>query len=165
MNEIKCPSCGKTFGIDPSSFQEILGQIKNEEFNNQLQERLLLAEEDNKKRIEILKQELKIKLMEENRIKETKIQTLESKLNVVEEQKLNALNDLKNQATNKINSQNNELIQLKDEIKNQSLISELSLKNKVNEAVTNLEKENSSLTNSIEKMRLEQSINEILIEE
>ncbi len=33
MKEIKCPSCGKAFGIDPSSFQEILGQIKNEEFN------------------------------------------------------------------------------------------------------------------------------------
>jgi len=60
---------------------------------------------------------------------------------------------------------NNELIKLKDEIKNQSLISELSLKNKVSEAVTNLEKENSSLTNSIEKMRLEHSINEKLIEE
>ena len=45
------------------------------------------------------------------------------------------------------------------------MISELSLKNKVNEAVTNLEKENSSLINSIEKMKLEQSINEKLIEE
>jgi len=60
---------------------------------------------------------------------------------------------------------NNELIKLKEEIKNQSLISELSLKNKISEAVTNLEKENSSLTNSIEKMKLEHSINEKLIEE
>jgi len=165
MKEIKCPSCGKTFAIDQSSFQEILGQIKNEEFNKQIQERLLLAEEDNKKRIEILKQELKIKLMEENRIKETKIQTLESKLNVVEEQKLNALNELKNQSTNKINFLNNEINKLREDINKQSVISELSLKNKVNEAVNNLEKENSNLINSIEKLKLEQSINEKLIEE
>jgi len=165
MKEIKCPSCGKTFAIDQSSFQEILGQIKNEEFNNQIQERLLLAEEDNKKRIEILKQELKIKLMEENRIKETKIQTLESKLNVVEEQKLNALNELKNQSSNKINFLNNEINKLREDINKQSLISELSLKNKVNEAVNHLEKENSNLINSIEKLKLEQSINEKLIEE
>ena len=165
MKEIKCPSCGKTFAIDQSSFQEILGQIKNEEFNKQLQERLLLAEEDNKKRIEILKQELKIKLMEENRIKETKIQTLESKLNVVEEQKLNALNELKNQSTNKINFLNNEINKLREDINKQSVISELSLKNKVNEAVNHLEKENSNLINSIEKLKLEQSINEKLIEE
>ncbi len=165
MKDIKCPSCGKTFRIDPSSFEEILLQIKDEEFNKQIKERLILAEEDNKKALEILKRELKIQLIQQNRIKESEIQTLESKLKIAEEKKTNALNDLKNQATNKINSLNNELIKLKDEIKNQSLISELSLKNKISEAVTNLEKENSSLTNSIEKMKLEYSINEKLIEE
>ena len=165
MKDIKCPSCGKTFQIDPSSFEEILLQIKDEEFNKQVKERLLLAEKDNKKALEIVKRELKIQLIEQERIKETEIHALESKLNLAEEKKTNALNDLRNQATNKINSLNNELTKLKDEIKNQSLISELSLKNKVNEAITKLEKENSSLTNSIEKMRLEQSINEKLIEE
>ncbi len=165
MKDIKCPSCGKTFRIDPSSFEEILLQIKDEEFNKQIKERLILAEEDNKKALEILKRELKIQLIEQNRIKESEIQTLESKLKIAEEKKTNALNDLKNQATNKINSLNNELVKLKDEIKTQSLISELSLKNKVSEAVNNLEKENSSLTNSIEKMKLKHSINEKLIEE
>ena len=165
MKDIKCPSCGKTFQIDPSSFEEILHQIKDEEFNKQIKERLLLAEEDNKKSLEIIKRELKIQLIEQNRIKENEIQVLESKLNIAEEKKINALNDLRNQATNKINSLNNELNKLKDEIKNQSLISELSLKNQVNEAVTNLEKENSSLINSIEKIRLEQAINEKSIEE
>ena len=165
MKDIKCPSCGKTFRIDPSSFEEILLQIKDEEFNKQIKERLLLAEKDNKKSLEILKRELEIKLIEQNRIKENEIKVLESKLNIAEEKKTSALNDLKNQATNKINSLNNELENLKNEIKNQSLISELSLKNKVNEAVANLEKENSSLTNSIEKIRLENSINEKLIEE
>ena len=165
MKDIKCPSCGKTFRIDPSSFEEILHQIKDEEFNKQLKERLLLAEEDNKKSLEILKKELKIQLIDQNRVKENEIQSLESKLIIAEEKKTNALNDLRNQANNKINSLNNELSKLKDELKNQSLVSELSLKNKVNEAVINLEKENSSLTNSIEKMKLEQSINEKLIEE
>ncbi|KGG04539.1 hypothetical protein EU99_0333 [Prochlorococcus marinus str. MIT 9321] len=165
MKDIKCPSCGKTFRIDPSSFEEILLQIKDEEFNKQIKERLTLAEEDNKKALEILKRELKIQLIEQNRIKESEIQTLESKLKIADEKKTNALNDLKNQATNKINSLNNELVKLKDEIKTQSMISELSLKNKVSEAVNNLEKENSSLTNCIEKMKLEHSINEKLIEE
>ena len=165
MKDLKCPSCGKTFQIDPSSFEEILLQIKDEEFNKQVKERLILAEEDNKKALEILKRELKIQLIEQERIKETEVHALKSKLNLAEEKKTSALNELRNQASNKINSLNNELTKLKDEIKNQSLISELSLKNKVNEAITKLEKENSSLTNSIEKMRLEKSINEKLIEE
>ena len=165
MKDIKCPSCGKTFRIDPSSFEEILLQIKDEEFNKQIKERLFLAEEDNKKAIEILKSEFKIQLIEQNRIKETEIQSLESKLTIAEEKKAAALNELKNQATNKINSLNNELNKLKNEFKNQSLIASMSLKNKVNEAVTKLEKENSALTNSIEKMQLQNSINEKLIEE
>ena len=101
--------------------------------------------------------ELKFKLLEQNSIKEKKIQSLESKLNFAEEQKLNALNELNNQSKSKINLLNNELNKLREDIAKQSIISELSLKNKVNEAVTTLEKENSSLKNSIEKFRLEQS--------
>ena len=165
MKDIKCPSCGKTFRIDPSSFQEILLQIKDEEFNKQIEERLKLAEEDKNKGIEIAKQELKIKLMEDRQKKDTKIQDLESKLNIAEEKKLNELNELKNKATNKINLLNNEVIKLKEDIKRQSVISDLSSKNKVIEAVNSLEKEKTLLINSIEKMKLEQSINEREIEE
>ena len=165
MKDIKCPSCGKTFRIDPSSFQEILLQIKDEEFNKQIEERLKLAEEDKNKGIEIAKQELKIKLMEDRQKKDTKIQDLESKLNIAEEKKLNELNELKNKATNKINLLNNEVIKLKEDIERQSVISDLSSKNKVIEAVNNLEKEKAILINSIEKMKLEQSINEREIEE
>ncbi len=165
MKDIKCPSCGKTFKIESSSFEEILLQIKDEEFNKQIEERLKLAEEDKNKGIEIAKQELKIKLMEDRQKKDAKIQDLESKLNIAEEKKLNALNELKNKATNKINLLNNEVIKLKEDIERQSVISDLSAKNKVIEAVNSLEKEKSSLINSIEKMKLEQSINEREIEE
>lgn len=165
MKDIKCPSCGKTFRIDPSSYQEILLQIKDEEFNKQIEERLKLAEEDKNKGIEIAKQELKIKLMEDRQKKDTKIQELESKLNIAEEKKLNELNELKNKATNKINLLNNEVIKLKEDIERQSVISDLSSKNKVIEAVNSLEKEKTLLINSIEKMKLEQSINEREIEE
>ncbi len=165
MKDIKCPSCGKTFRIDPSSFEEILLQIKDEEFNKQIEERLKLAEEDKYKGIEIAKQELKIKLMEERQKKDTKIQDLESKLHIAEEKKFNALNELKNKATNKINLLNNEVIKLKEDIERESLISDLSSKNKVIEAVNSLEKEKSSLINSIEKMKLEQSIKERKLEE
>ncbi len=165
MNDIKCPSCGKTFKIDPSSFEEILRQIRDDEFNKQINERLLLVEKENKKSIEIIKQESKMALIEQNQRNQNEIQDLKSELNLVEEKKINTLNELKNQASNQIHNLKNELITLKEDLKRQSIISELSLKNKVSEAVNSLEKENSALTNSIEKMRLEKSINEKLIEE
>jgi len=128
MKDIKCPSCGKTFRIDPSSFEEILTQIKDEEFNKQLKERLKLAEEDKRKGIEIAKQELKIKALEEIQRKETRIKDLESKLNFEEEKKVHAINQLRNESSNKINILNNQIMTLKESIDKQSLITELSLK-------------------------------------
>ena len=106
-----------------------------------------MAEEDKKKGIEIAKQELKIQLIEDRQKKDAKIQDIESRLNIAEEKKTNALNELKNKASNKINLLNNEVNKLKDDIERQSIISNLSLKNKVNEAVNNLEKEKTALIN------------------
>ena len=81
MKDIRCPSCGKNFRIDPTSFEEILHQIKDEEFKRQLNERLTLAEEDKRKEIELAKNELRIQLLEDSQKKESRIQALESKLN------------------------------------------------------------------------------------
>ena len=87
MKEIKCPSCGKHFRIDQTSFDEILLQIKDEEFSKQLNERLKLAEEDKKNGIEIAKQELRIELLKDKQKKDTEIQILASKLNIAEQKK------------------------------------------------------------------------------
>ena len=51
MKDIRCSSCGKTFKIDPSNFDQLLSQIKNDEFNKQIDERLILPK---KRRIEKL---------------------------------------------------------------------------------------------------------------
>ena len=58
MKDIRCPSCGKTFKIDPSSFDEILTQIKNEEFLNQVNERIKFVEEEKSKEIELAKKQM-----------------------------------------------------------------------------------------------------------
>ena len=76
-----------------------------------------MAEEDNKKALEILKREFKIQLIEQNRIKENEIKRLKQLTNS-EDKKKNALNDLRNQIQIKLIF-NNELNKLKDEIKNQ----------------------------------------------
>ena len=165
MKDIKCPSCGKNFRIDPSSFEEILHQIKDQEFTRQLNERLDLAEEDKRKEIELARNELRIQLLSDSQKKESKIQDLQSKLNTAEEQKTNALNQLNDKANNKINLLNIELEKLKEDKEKQELINKLSLKNQINEAVSNLEQEKSLLINEIDKMKLKQSINEKLIED
>ena len=96
MKDIKCPSCGKTFKIDPSNFDELLSQIKNEEFNNQINERLNLAEKDKNKEIELIKTELKLERIKEKKEMEKTIISLQSKLNLIDKDKLNELNSLRN---------------------------------------------------------------------
>lgn len=40
MNEIKCPNCGKTFKVDESNYAAILMQVKNHEFEKEVEEKL-----------------------------------------------------------------------------------------------------------------------------
>ena len=67
MKDIKCPSCGKTFKIDQSNFDQLLSQIKNDEFNKQINERLDFAEKDKNKEIELVKKELKLVMIKEKK--------------------------------------------------------------------------------------------------
>ena len=73
MKDIKCPNCGKTFKIDPSSFDEILSQIKNEEFSNQVNERIKFVEEEKSKEIELAKKQMQLRMVIEKKDMEKKI--------------------------------------------------------------------------------------------
>lgn len=46
MHEIKCPHCRRTFTIDEAGYADIVKQIRDNEFDKQLDERLDLAEQD-----------------------------------------------------------------------------------------------------------------------
>ena len=46
MNEIICPHCGKAFKIDEAGYADILKQVRDSEFEQQLHERLELAEKE-----------------------------------------------------------------------------------------------------------------------
>lgn len=40
MAELKCPNCGKTFKVDDTSYADILNQVRNKEFDDELHSRL-----------------------------------------------------------------------------------------------------------------------------
>ena len=52
MSEISCPHCKKAFQVDESGYAEILKQVRNEEFEQQLHERLELAERETLAKLE-----------------------------------------------------------------------------------------------------------------
>ena len=44
MNEIKCPHCGQVFTVDESGYAALLNQVRDHEFQRELNERISLAE-------------------------------------------------------------------------------------------------------------------------
>lgn len=165
MKDISCPSCGKKFRIDPSSYDELLSQIKDEEFNKQINERLKLAEEDKIKAIEIAKQTIKLELLKENTKNEKQIQILESQLLIAEQNKNSAIEKLKNESDIKINLLSAQVKRIKGEMETKAEIEELKLKNDLSVSLSDLEKEKQELKNTLEKIKLEKSISEKSIED
>ena len=164
MREIKCPSCGKNFKIDPSNFDQLLTQIKNEEFNKQIEERLHLAKKEKNKEIELIKTELKLEMIKEKKEMEKTIISLQSKLNLIDKDKLNELNSLRNESEKKINNLNTKIEKLNNEIKNQAETLELSKEKEIINALSKVEEEKIELRISLEKIKQEKNDSEKALE-
>ena len=80
MHEIVCPHCTKAFKIDEAGYAEILKQVRDEAFEQQLHERLELAEKDKAREVELAASNVRIEMQKANASKELEIQELKSKL-------------------------------------------------------------------------------------
>jgi hypothetical protein len=65
MNEIKCPNCGKVFQIDESSYESIVKQIRDHEFEKEITTREKQFEQDKENAVKIAEAKTKEKLIEE----------------------------------------------------------------------------------------------------
>jgi hypothetical protein len=84
MQEIICPHCDKAFKIDESSYADILKQVRDSEFDEQLHQRLELAEKEKENAIKLTKSELGTEMYKTTAAKDTEIQELKAKLNASE---------------------------------------------------------------------------------
>ena len=147
MNEIICPNCHKAFKIDETDFADIVKQIRDHEFTEELHKReeFLRAEKES------------AVLLAEERIKNTLKDALNKK-----ESEIIALKSGKELELAKLESQKDtELAELKAKV--QSAETEKMLA--INEAVTKIEKERNKLATEIiikdsEKQQLESSLKE-----
>ena len=80
MHEIKCPHCGKTFTIDEAGYAEIVKQVRDNEFEKQLHERLKLANQDKQKALELAEAKAAAVLQRVASAKDTEIQALKAQL-------------------------------------------------------------------------------------
>lgn len=89
MHEIICPHCDKAFKIDESGYADILKQVRDSEFEQQLHERLDLAEKDKLNAIELAKSKAGNEMQKASAAKDAEIQELKNKLDSIQlEQKV-----------------------------------------------------------------------------
>lgn len=84
MHEIICPSCKKAFKIDEAGYADILKQVRDSEFDQQLRERLELAENDKINAVELAKEKIGREMQKATAAKETEIQDLKAQIDAGE---------------------------------------------------------------------------------
>ena len=84
MHEIICPHCGKAFKIDDAGYSDILKQVRDSEFEQQLHERLELAEQDKRNAVELAETKAASELQKAAAAKDAEIQDLKAKLDAGE---------------------------------------------------------------------------------
>ena len=80
MNEVICPHCHKAFKIDEAGYADILKQVRDSAFEQQLHERLELAEKDKQSAVELAKAQLTSELQKAAAAKDAEIQSLQAKV-------------------------------------------------------------------------------------
>jgi hypothetical protein len=136
MNEIICPNCQKAFKIDEAGFAAILKQVRDHQFEEELEKRLKLAENEKESAVKLAEANLKSVLQED-------------------------LNKKDKELSEKLAAKESEIAQIKSKLDSAELERELS----VTVAVKNIEKERDDLVNNLklketETLLLEKSLNE-----
>ena len=135
MHEIKCPKCGEVFQVDESGYAELLSQVRNEAFEDELHKRAMELEEKNKNDIKMAKMEQeknynaaltnKDKVLAE---KDMEIQQLKNKLEMNDSQQKLAVTEAVSGKDKELAEKDAEIIRLKSQIDNQK--NESALKEK-----------------------------------
>lgn len=116
MNEIKCPKCGEKFTIDESSYSDIVSQIKNKEFQDEVHEKLELLKVQNEKDIIIEKQKVENSYKDKLSQKENELNQLRQKLESSDQNKKLEVLDASNKLKEELSEKDKEILQLKSQL-------------------------------------------------
>jgi hypothetical protein len=81
MQDISCPHCDTAFKIDESGYSHIVKQVRDQEFNDQLELQSRVAEQHKVTSIALAKSEINGEMQKAVASKDTEIESLKSKLN------------------------------------------------------------------------------------
>lgn len=146
MNEIKCPHCGKLFTIDKESYADILNQIRTNEFNQEVHEKLEQIKLQHQNELHLMEEKSKNTFTKKLTQKESEIQNLQAMINSFQQEKEIAVNNAENKIKEQLAKQAMELTNLKTTIS----AFEKEKAAAVNEALLKKENEMIQLKNQIQ---------------
>ena len=194
MREIICPHCGKAFKIDEAGYADILKQVRDSEFEQQLHERLELAEQDKRNAVELAQAKVASELQKAASAKDAKIQDLKAKLDAGEVARQLAVTQALSAVEKERDALMNELTQTKQdkqasfelaeakrvnelqkaaatkdaeiqELKAKLDVGNITQKLAITEAVSAVEKERDELKNGLQRLELEKHLAEKSLKE
>ena len=153
MNEIKCPECGSTISIDEDNYSNIIKQVRDQEFEGEMDKRIELLEKDKQKCVELAIQNIRLQMQEAAFVNEKKMQGLQSQLIAAQAEKNMTVNKIKHTFEKERNSL--EFLLEKTREKN-----EFDKKLAVSEAITELKEGYEKIKNNLDKVELQNELSE-----
>lgn len=147
MNEIICPHCKKTFKVDEAGFADILKQVRDNQFEEELKSRLDLAEREKENAVKLAEATLRISFE----------RALTKKENEFKDQKAITEKELSESLAIK----EKEILSLRSQIETSELEKDLV----VTKAIQQIEKEKDELENRLKNKELQQQLSENAIVE
>jgi hypothetical protein len=147
MNEIICPHCKKAFKIDEAGYADILKQVRDHQFEDELKQRLDIAQSEKENAVKLAEANLRNLLQNELANKEKEIIELKSKS--------------ESYLTERMAAKDASILELKARLENAEMEKKLS----VSESIKAIEKERDQLVSKLknketEAKLLEKSLNE-----
>jgi len=153
MNEIKCPACGSTISIDEDNYSNIIKQVRDQEFEDEISKRIELIEIDKQKSVDLAVQNIRFKMQEASFLNEKKIQGLQSQLFEAKAQKDIALKEIKHEFEKERDSLSYLLQKTKDK-------NEYDKKLAVSNAICDLKDGYEKIKNNLDKVELQKELSE-----
>ncbi len=165
MHDIICPHCNKAFQVDEAGYADIVKQVRDSEFEQQLHERLELAEKEKQNAVQIAINKVTQDLQQTAVAKDLEIQQLKAAIDNGDVAKKLAVTEALSSVERKLQQ-----TEAEKEQKIQALMSQVeSMKAQqslaMNEAVRAIEKERDSLKSHLEKSEMEKQLAEKSLKE
>jgi len=158
MHEITCPHCTKAFKVDEAGYADILKQVRDSEFEQQLHERLELAAKDKLNAIKLAKSEVGSEMQKAAAAKDTEIQALKAKLDSSEVMKKLAVTEARGEVEKERDALANELAQAKRDKQAASELADAKLDKELQETATKKDAEIQDLKAKIDTNNVTQKL-------